>query len=179
MTNAGSLYGKSLYDLAASEELSDALMAELDVVQELLRENPEYIRLLQEPSVPKKERLGLLDQAFGDVLHPYMLNFLKLLTEKGLLREFRACAAAYRSRYNEDHGIADAYVTSAAELSKEQEERLQSKLEQISGKKVILHYKTDATLMGGMRVELEGRLYDGSVRGRIADLKKRLDETVL
>lgn len=55
MTSAGSLYGKSLYDLAAEENLTERIMEELTCVQELFREFPEYIRLLQEPSVPKRK----------------------------------------------------------------------------------------------------------------------------
>ncbi len=179
MTSAGSLYGKSLYDLAAEEKLAERIMEELTCVQELFREFPEYIDLLQEPSVPKKERLGLLDEAFGDALQPYLLNFLKLLTEKGLLREFHSCCRAYRSRYNESHGIVDAVVVSAAELDAAQEKRLLERLEAISGKNVVLHRKTDPAVLGGVRVEMEGRLYDGTVRGRISDLRRKLEETVL
>ncbi len=179
MTSAGSLYGKSLYDLAAEEKLAERIMEELTCVQELFREFPEYIDLLQEPSVPKKERLGLLDEAFGDALQPYLLNFLKLLTEKGLLREFHSCCRAYRSRYNEAHGIVDAVVVSAAELDAAQEKRLLERLEAISGKNVVLHRKTDPAVLGGVRVEMEGRLYDGTVRGRISDLRRKLEETVL
>ncbi len=179
MTSTGSLYGKSLYDLAAEENLTEEIMGEMTCVRELLREYPEYVRLLQEPSIPKKERLGLLDESFGDALQPYVLNFLKLLTEKGILREFAACWRTYRSCYNADHGITDAVVVSAVELDAQQQERLQERLQQISGKRVILHQKTDAAVLGGIRVEMEGKLYDGTVRGRIADLQKKLEETVL
>ncbi len=179
MTSAGSLYGKSLYDLAGEDNLTEAIMEELTCVQELFREYPEYIRLLQEPSVPKKERLGLLDESFGDAVQPYLLNFLKLLTEKGLLREFRSCYLAYRSCYNEDHGITDAVVVSATDLSEDQQERLRERLQQISGKKVVLHKKVDSAVLGGVRVEMEGRLYDGTVRGRISDLRRKMEETVL
>ena len=153
MTNTGSLYGKSLYDLAASEDLSGMIMEEMEAVQGLFTENPDYIRLLLEPSIPKKERLGLLDQAFGDAVHPYLLSFLKILTERGLLRDFRACEKCYRGLYNEAHGITEASVVSAVDL--------------------------DPQILGGRRVEMEGKLYDGTVRGRLSDLRRRLDETVL
>ena len=49
----------------------------------LLEENPDYYSLLAEPSIPKKERLSLLDQAFATELQPYLLNFLKLLFGEG------------------------------------------------------------------------------------------------
>lgn len=179
MTNTGSLYGKSLYDLAVSEDLSEQVMREMETVQDLLTEYPDYVRLLLEPSIPKKERLGLLDQAFGDALHPYLLNFLKILTERGILREFRSCEKCYRGLYNEAHGITEAKVLSAVELGPERQEKLKNRLEEMSGKKVILHVRTDPQVLGGIRVEMEGKLYDGTVRGRLSDLRRRLDETVL
>ncbi len=179
MTNTGSLYGKSLYDLAVSEDLSERVMKEMETVQDLFAEYPDYVRLLLEPSVPKKERLGLLDQAFGDALHPYLLNFLKILTERGILREFRACEKCYRGLYNEAHGITEANVVSAVDLDPEQQEKLKKRLEEMSGKKVILRVRTDPQVLGGIRVEMEGKLYDGTVRGRLSDLRRKLDETVL
>lgn len=179
MTNTGSLYGKSLYDLAVSEDLSDQIMKEMEAVQNLFAEYPDYVRLLLEPSIPKKERLGLLDQAFGDALHPYLLNFLKILTERGILREFRSCEKCYRGLYNETHGITEANVVSAVELDPEWQEKLKKRLEEMSGKQVILHVRTDPQVLGGIRVEMEGRLYDGTVRGRLSDLRRKLDETVL
>lgn len=179
MTNTGGLYGKSLYDLAVSENLSEEIMEQMQMVQKLFGENPEYITLLLEPSVAKKERLGLLEQAFAGALHPYLLSFLKLLTERSLLREYNSCVRSYRSLYCQARGILDAKVVSAAVLDETQRKRLKEKLESISGKTVVLHEKTDPSVLGGLRVEMDGRLYDGTIRGRLADLRRRLDETVL
>lgn len=179
MTETGALYGKSLYDLAVSETISDEVMKQLEMVQDLFHENEDYICLLLEPSIAKKERLALLDQAFGDALHPYVLNFLKILTEKGILREFRAAAETYRRLYCRDQGIADARVTSAAMLEPEQLKLLREKLESMSGKRVLLQQRVDPSVLGGLLVELDGRQYDGTVKGRLSDLRKKLAETVL
>lgn len=179
MTGTGALYGKSLYDLAASEMLSGEIMKQLEMVRDLFRENEDYIRLLQEPSIAKKQRLCLLDQAFGGALHPYVLSFLKILTEKGLLREFYSCAETYRKLYCKDQGMADARVTSAAALEPEQLDLLREKLESISGKKVLLQQRVDSSVLGGLLVEMDGRQYDGTVKGRLSDLRRKLAETVL
>ena len=179
MTDSAALYGKSLYDLAAGENLSDEIMEEMEAVSELLSQNPDYVRLLLEPSIAKKERLGLLDDAFGGQIHPYLLNFMKILTENGLLREFRACEACYRELWYDAHGIAVAQVASASPLDDEQTARLKEKLEKMSGKTVILQSRVDPELLGGVQVELEGKLYDGTVKGRLAGIRRSLDETVL
>lgn len=179
MTQTSTIYGKSLYDLAAEENLTEEITRECEEVEEMFRSYPDYVTLLSEPSIHKKERLHLIDEAFGDAVHPYVLNFLKILTEKGMVREFGACTRQIRKLYNRDHGIADAVVTSAVPLSADQKQALQAKLEQLSGKKVILTEKTDPGVLGGLRVEIDGRLLDGTVETRLRELRKRLDNTVM
>jgi ATP synthase F1 delta subunit len=179
MSKAGDLYGQSLYDLAAEENLTDDILGEMEAVRGIFKENPDYVTLLSEPSVPKKERLQLVDEAFGESLTAYHLNFIKILIEKGLLREYSACYKRFRKSYNETNGIADALVTTAVALSDAQLSQLKEKLERISGKKVLLQQKTDPDILGGVRVDLEGQLFDGSVKGRLSELRRKVDETVI
>ena len=179
MTRAGELYGQSLYDLAVSESISDEILKEMETVKTIFAENPDYVTLLSEPSIPKKERLSLLDEAFGSSLQEYLLNFIKILVEKGLLRSFSACFKRYRASYNSDHGIEDAVVTSAIPLKADSFEQLKKKLEAMTGKTIVLRQKVDPDVLGGIKVELEDRLYDGTVKGRLKELGKKFDETVL
>ena len=90
MTTPTSLYGQSLYDLAAEEGLSEEIMKEMEAVNAIFKENPDYITLLLEPSIPRRERLGLLEEAFKDQLHPYLQHFLMILLENSLLRGINA-----------------------------------------------------------------------------------------
>ena len=87
MTRTAKTYGGALYDLAQEEHLEDAILADLAGVRAVLDENPDYLRLLCTPSVPKEERRGLLDEAWRGNVHPYVLNFMKLLCDNGTLRE--------------------------------------------------------------------------------------------
>ena len=179
MSKAGDLYGQSLYDLAAEENLTDDILGEMEAVKGIFVENPDYVALLSEPSVPRNERLQLVDEAFDNSLQPYLMNFIKILIEKGLLREYSACYKRFRKAYNEAHGIAEALVTSAVSLSDAQLSQLKEKLEKISGKKILLKQKTDPDILGGVRVDLEGQLFDGTVKGRLSELRRRVDETVI
>ena len=164
MTTATSVYGQSLYDLAAEEGLSEEILKQMEAVQAIFKENPDYITLLLEPSIPRRERLGLLEEAFKGQVHPYLQNFLMILLENSLLRGFSACCRTYRESYNKDHGIEEATVTSAVALTEAQVKSLKSKLEAISGKTVILRQKVDSSVL---------------VMGRLADLRKKVSETVL
>ena len=85
MTQAARLYGGSLYDLAAEEQLTEDIGEQMTQIRQLFRENPDYIRLLSEPSIPNQERIGLIDKAFGDKAEKYLISFLKLLCERNIL----------------------------------------------------------------------------------------------
>ncbi len=179
MTEYARVYGGSLYDLAVEEKLTDAIKDEMLVIKGIFRENPEYIRLLCEPSIKKEERIDLIEKAFGDSTQRYLVSFLKLLCEKGILREFEGCLTEYVRRYNADNGIVEAVVTSAVALDEKQREALVSKLEKTSGKKVSLVERVEPDVVAGVKVEMEGVELDGTVSGRLNSLSRKLSDIKL
>lgn len=179
MTEYARVYGDSLYDLASEEKLTDAILEQMQEVKEIFRENPEYVTLLSEPSIKKDERTDLIDKAFGEDAEKYLVNFLKILCEKNILREYEGCVEEFTKRYNADHGIIEAVVTSAVALSSDRKKALKEKLEKVSGKKVSLVTKVNPAVIAGIKVELEGVEMDGSVQGRLGDISKKLSDTII
>ena len=179
MTETARMYGGSLYDLAAEEGLDERILGELDGVTALLNGDAEYLHLLSIPSIPKKERCALLDEAFRGQVHLYVLNFMKLLCEKGALRELPGCARAYRLRYNEAHGILEATAVSAVPLTAEQTRRLHEKLEKVTGRHIDLKTKVEPAVLGGIRLDIEGTELDGTVRSRLAGLRSSIAAATL
>ena len=179
MTSTGRLYGGTLYDLATEEGLSEVYLEQLVQIRDLFRTYPDYPRLLMEPSVPFSERAKLIDEAFGEGTEGYLVNLLKLLCEKGLLNEFSACTEEFERRYDSAHGISRAEVVSAVPLNDAQREAMQQKLEKISGRQIRLHETVDPSVMGGVRIEIDGRRLDGTVQGRLEGVTRRLNEAAV
>ncbi|MDO4619526.1 MAG: ATP synthase F1 subunit delta [Lachnospiraceae bacterium] len=179
MTQTARLYGGSLYELAAEEQLTDNILEEMKAIRRLFWENPDYVKLLADPAIPKEERKDLIEKTFGDQAERYLVNFLKMLCERGILQEFAGCCEEFTRRYNADHNIAEAVAVSAVPLSEKQLQALQEKLEKISGKKIALTQKTDPSVLGGLRVEMEGKLMDGTVQGRLSGISRKLNELVV
>ena len=90
MTELGRAYGGALYALAEDEQLENELLAQMDAVCKLLVDNPDYVRLIKDKAIAKNERLSLLDHAFSGQVHPYLLNFMKLLCERSAFGEMPA-----------------------------------------------------------------------------------------
>ena len=179
MTETAKIYGSCLYDLAQEESLTEVLMQELTEVRSLFRENPDYEKLLGEPSVPKKERVRLIEEAFGEHIERYLVNFLKILSERGIISEFGGCCEEYIRRYRADHNIAEAVVYTAVPLSEQQRTALKERLEKMSGKEIIMTEKIRRSLIAGVRVELEGKQLDGSLQGRLAGISRKLEEAII
>lgn len=179
MTQAAVVYAQALYDLAKDEDLGKTILEELSVLKAVFRDTPAYCKLLSTPDIPKQERCGVLDEAFRGKVHPYVLNFLKILTEKGYVRQFPDCCDAYRSFYNKDNGILVVKAQSAVALNDQQLAKLTAKLEATTGKKIDLQCSVDTAMLGGLRLNYDGKQVDGTVKNKLDAIGKLLKNTVL
>ena len=179
MTEIANAYGGALYSLAHEEDLTDSILQELTVLAESFRQEPDFLRLLSSPALTKQERCAVLDDSFQGKLHIYVLNFLKILTEKGYCGHFHQCCSAYRELYNKDHGILPVTAVTAVPLSGDQVQRLTEKLSKITGKQIALVNRTDPSVLGGMRLDYDGKQVDDTVCHRLENLRQLLKNTVL
>ena len=179
MTQVGSVYGEALYALALEESLSKQILEELSVLEQSFRAEPDFIRLLGTPNLSVQERCKILDDSFRGKVQPYVLNFLKILTEKGYMRHFFDCCKAYEESYNRDNGILPVTAITAVSLNPAQAEKLTEKLCQITGKQVQLQNKVDPEVLGGVRLDYDGKRLDDTVSHRLDAVRSLLRSTVL
>jgi len=163
-------YGDGLYALAEEENISKEILEQLLMLKRLFHEQPDFTRLLGNMSLSKEERVKILDSVLRGQIHLYLLNFLKILCERGALNEYEGCLAAFKTLYNQAHGIVEVSVTTAVALDDEQRARMTEKLSKMTGKKVVLNEKIDATLVGGVLLEMSGQRYDNTLKNRLKSI---------
>ncbi|MGN1007254.1 MAG: F0F1 ATP synthase subunit delta, partial [Aristaeellaceae bacterium] len=83
MTHFAREYGNALFELATEEGIAQEMEQQLQMLASCFREQPEYIALLDARNIEIEKRKALLDEAFSGRVHAYLLNYLKLLTERG------------------------------------------------------------------------------------------------
>ena len=179
MTEVGNVYGESLYELAKEENLTKLIGDQLAVLQQAFRQEPDFIRLLSSPNLTKTERCQILDDSFRGRVHGYLLNFLKILTEKGYMRYFSDCCDAYTEHYDQNNGILRVDAVSAVELTDAQKEKLMQKLSRITGKEIALRNRIDPAVLGGIRLDYDGQRLDDTVSHRLDAIRNVLNKTVL
>ena len=179
MTGVGSVYGEALYTLAREEGLSEAILQQLKTLDSCFAAEPDFIRLLDAPNLPKAERCRILDDSFRGKVHAYVLNFLKILPEKGYMRYFSHCVKTYRELYNQDNGILPVTAVTAVPMTDKQKKALTMKLQQITGKHIELVARLDPNVLGGMRLDYDGKRVDDTVAHRMDAVRNMLKNTVL
>ena len=109
-------------------------------------------------------------------LSPLVIQFISLLLDRDRLDHLQSILFYYRRLQDVARGRVQARVTAASSLGAEELERLYSALKSISGKEVVLDEETDAKLLGGLVVHIEGKIYDGSVRTQLERMGKQIEQ---
>ncbi len=173
MSSFSSVYAASLFSLAQDENKTDSIMEELKEVGAILAENKDYPKLLDTPTLPLEERLGLIDKAFSGA-EEYVLNFIKLLCEKKCTHTFSDCVKQYEKLYNKVNNIEKITVITAVPLSDALKEKLVSKLEKEYSKTIVPEYRVDKKILGGIVIRTENSQTDASVRSRLDAIRAQI-----
>ena len=172
MTATGNNYAEALFMLAREENLIDEFYDGLKLAEGIFKETPEYLQFLSTPSIPKTERTAALATAFEGKINERILSFLQLLCEHSAADRFFDCANEFYRLREFAHGMVEAVVKTAVELSDTQKSDLIKALEKRTGQKVTLNCVVDTALLGGIAVEIDGQLLDGSVKSNLKRAKE-------
>lgn len=167
MTATGNNYGEALFILAREENRIDDFYNSLKTAESSFKDCPEYLQFLSTPSIAKCERTMALDEAFGGKINDYVLSFLKLLCEHGKAESFFDCVSEYERLREWVSHTAVATVKSAVCLNETQKQKLVKSLERHTGKTITLKCVTDTSVIGGVEVEVDGEVLDGTIKNNL------------
>ena len=147
------------------EGLEDVVTAAAEV--------PELRELLRNPQLDPRARAAALEDvlALGDQL---LRNFLLVLVDKGRIGQLEVIAEEFERLVAEQEGVLSAELTTAVELSDDDERRLLQQIETASGRKVEATRHVDPGLIGGIVLQVGSHRLDASVRGRLDRLRRAL-----
>lgn len=172
MTHTSREYAEALFELAAEEDRAAEYDEALTLMETTLAENPAFLDLLSSPAVPRQERQDALSSAFEDRVPLSLLLLTRQMVFRGHARDIPGMIGEYRALVQASRGETTARVISAVPLTDAERETLAGKLEARFGRKMNLVCEVDPALLGGLRVETEGRVLDGSLRARLQELKE-------
>ena len=153
MSVVGDRYAESLFDLAKEENQVTQYLDDIKLVGEVLDSDPQIVQFFNHVLIENDKKIQLLDQSFKGNVDQYVLNFLKLLVQ------------SRRIRYIDD--IVKSYINLSNQY-------LGKAISQKENKKVTLKVSIDPSLLGGIKVQIANRIYDGTIKNKVEMLKKEL-----
>ena len=181
MTSAvASRYARAFADvvMAHSAELPPAnAAAQLRSMEELMEQSDELRHALNSPAVRSSQKRAAIKR-FAPQLGIVRLtqNLLFVLIDHRRIALLSQIREAFEAEIDQRLGFARAEVISAQPLDKQQAAALEAGLTALSGMQVRAHYQVDSSLIGGVIARVGSTVYDGSIRGQLQNMRRRIAE---
>ena len=175
---AGNEYGKALFLLTEECKTTEKALADVIAADEIFKNNPKYVKLLDTPAITKSEKLALVDEAFSSV-DESVRNLIKILCERHSVYCFGEVRRTYCKLYDTSRGIEYVEAVTAVPMTPEQTLRMQKKLADMTGKQIIIKNTVSPEILGGVMLRYSGTQLDGSVKTRLENFEKSLKNTVI
>ena len=171
-------YGKALFMLSEENGSTERVLSDVQTVSSILRENPEYVKLLDTPAIIKAEKLSLIDTAFSCV-DETVRSLLKILCERRMSVMFSDIEKTFCAYYDRSRGIEHVEAVTAVAMSERQLAAMREKLAALTGKTIVITNTISPEILGGVKLRYDGKQLDDSVKTRLEKFEVGLKNTVI
>ena len=173
-----SRYAKSLVDLAAEKGQLEAVRADMQVLQQIIRGNRDVANLLKSPIIKPDKKQVILATIFENRISVITAAFIKLLVVKGRESNLPEITMEFEKQYNLLKNISKVKITTAVPVDPAILGAIRQKVEAGTDKKIELETAVEPDLIGGFVLETEDRLYDASVLRDLNDIRKQFTQNI-
>ncbi|PGY12529.1 F0F1 ATP synthase subunit delta [Bacillus sp. AFS031507] len=167
-------YALALFQIAKETQTLGVIEEELRVVKEVVQYNPELKNILNSSKLSIEEKKEIIKSSFATV-NVNVLNTMLILIDRHREDQIVDVANEFLELANDEMGIAEAKVYSTRELTDAEREAISSVFAAKVGKKSLkIENIVDSNLLGGIRLRIGNRIYDGSLRGKLDRLERKL-----
>ncbi len=174
MSELSSTYASALFELSSESGEVEQTLSRCGELQTILAENEDLIKFLSTPTVPKTEKIRVVDSIFRGSFSGDFLNFIKVMISRGNALELTASLRDFEDLYNKKNNIEKATAITAVPMSEAAVTRLTEKLEAMTGKKIILTNRVSESCLGGVILDFSEFELDDSIASKLEDLKNKL-----
>ena len=167
-------YGSALFQAAEETGKKDLFLDEACQVLGIFEQEPDFYAFINYPAISAKEKKDVLKRVFEGRICQELLNLLYVLVDKGRTRHFPKIINAYKDMINHEEGYSYGTVYSVEALKPEQIVKFEEQTSELMKKKVKLENQLDPKLIGGVKILVDGRIIDASIRKRFQDLGSKI-----
>ena len=167
-------YAKAYIGLASDRgDVTQAVSGAQDALS-FLDDFPQVRDALFSPLVPSRDKAKAVVAAMQGAIPSVAADFVAFVIEKGRADDLPEVLRQVAALYEQMQGIRHAQVYSAVPLNDKQASELADKLKALTGaEQIVLERTVDAGLIGGIRVKVGDMVWDGSLAGRLEQIKEK------
>jgi F-type H+-transporting ATPase subunit delta len=175
LKSASLQYANALADIALEQGAAEPATKQLASFGAAYAQSAELRTFLASPAVSVEAKHAVLEKIAGRLgASKIIRNFLFVIADHRRTQLIPEIIAAFEQVLRQRQGIAEAEISSAVELTAAQKKELAATLARLTGRKIEPKYSLDPALLGGAVVRIGDTIYDGSVRGRLNEMRARL-----
>jgi F-type H+-transporting ATPase subunit delta len=168
-------YSRALFNLAAEGQAIEQYGTELDGFNKVLKALPDFENILRNPLYPEGVKKDIFQKVSASMeLSPIVGSFLNLLVEKKRIQHLPEITEYYHRLIDEHSNISRAKVKAAVKLDAAELEKIAAALEKRIGKKIVVEFEQDPSLLGGVFAQIGDFVLDGSVKRQLLTFKESL-----
>lgn len=169
------VYGRALFDAAVELDKIEEIRDEITALDEIFKSQPHYTEIMENPALPVGVKKGLIRDAFEGKVMEQVLSFLFILVDKRRFAHFHGIVKQYLKLLDKRNHMGYGKILSAVPLTDEQIARFEEETGKLMGEKIMLKNRIDPSLIGGVKIKVDGKLIDASVSGRLKHMKEKLN----
>lgn len=166
----------ALLGVAADKDLLGQVEKDLDLLSDTMARHEDFKKVLLHPSITRKEKKDTIKAVFGEYVSGLMINFLYLLVDRRREVLLDVIPDVYRRVVDKKKGVIRAKIQAAIPIVGERLENLRAGIKKLTGKIVEIEVVENPQILGGLVVEIENKMIDGSVVSRLRNLRSKLME---
>lgn len=168
-------YGKALFSIAVENRSQDRVLNDLRAVGAAFQAEASISTFLQSPVISATAKLGAIEKAVaGRDLCPEVVQFLSLLAKKDRLPIFMDVIDAFQAEIDGANNVCRGVVRSTNALGPAERTQVESTVEKVLKKKVIMTYKVDPGVIGGLVAQVGSYTFDDSLSTHLKRMSEEL-----
>ena len=167
-------YAETLFELARRNESIQEYGDALGMVAGLLEDDSRFRTFVETPRIDDENKKDVIRKVFRDKAPKQVINFVLITIDKRRQTLLREISAEYLLLLDDHLGREHVEVTVARPLDDTTANVVSERLSKMLGKQAIPHIRVKPEILGGLVVRTGDMIYDGSVRRRLEDLRRRL-----
>lgn len=172
-------YGKALFEAARDANKVELILEEIKEMKELFQTEPDFYEFVNTPIIAGAKKKAAVEKIFTGRISPEVLNFLYILIDKRRTRNFGKIVDQYQKIIDISEGVSSGDIYSVEALTEEQLLAFEEKTGKLLRKNVKLENKVDPSILGGIKIFVEGKVIDATIRKRLQDLELSLNNVTL